>query len=247
MSERRTALVTGADRGLGFAIVKRLLQENFTVFAGEYMSDYPLLQNLKASYEDQLYLVELDVQNAEHMKAAAAEIERIDGKLDLLVSNAAIMGVRMERPSDVIDGNRGLDLPLLTRFFMTNSYAAPLLVDAMLPLLRKGKMKRLFFTSSEISSVRLQRRTGSMRYGMTKTALNLGVRMIYNTLRPEGFTFRLYQPGWMKRQLPDGSLSEGAIVDPMDSAKEAVRQMLEDRLDEDRLVLVDYLGRELSF
>ena len=86
-----------------------------------------------------------------------------------------------------------------------------------------------------------------MRYGMTKTALNLGVRMIYNTLRPEGFTFRLYQPGWMKRQLPDGSLSEGAIVDPMDSAKEAVRQMLEDRLDEDRLVLVDYLGRELSF
>ena len=247
MSERRTALVTGADRGLGFAIVKRLLQENFTVFAGEYMSDYPLLQNLKASYEDQLYLVELDVQNAEHMKAAAAEIERIAGKLDLLVSNAAIMGVRTERPSDVIDGNRGLDLPLLTRFFMTNSYAAPLLVDAMLPLLRKGKMKRLFFTSSEISSVRLQRRTGSMRYGMTKTALNLGVRMIYNTLRPEGFTFRLYQPGWMKRQLPDGSLSEGAIVDPMDSAKEAVRQMLEDRLDEDRLVLVDYLGRELSF
>ncbi len=247
MSERRTALVTGADRGLGFAIVKRLLQENFTVFAGEYMSDYPLLQNLKASYEDQLYLVELDVQNAEHMKAAAAEIERIAGKLDLLVSNAAIMGVRTERPSDVIDGNRGLDLPLLTRFFMTNSYAAPLLVDAMLPLLRKGEMKRLFFTSSEISSVRLQRRTGSMRYGMTKTALNLGVRMIYNTLRPEGFTFRLYQPGWMKRQLPDGSLSEGAIVDPMDSAKEAVRQMLEDRLDEDRLVLVDYLGRELSF
>ena len=122
MSERRTALVTGADRGLGFAIVKRLLQENFTVFAGEYMSDYPLLQNLKASYEDQLYLVELDVQNAEHMKAAAAEIERIAGKLDLLVSNAAIMGVRTERPSDVIDGNRGLDLPLLTRFFMTNSF-----------------------------------------------------------------------------------------------------------------------------
>ena len=91
------------------------------------------------------------------------------------------------------------------------------------------------------------RRTGSFRYGMTKTALNLGVRMIYNTLRPEGFTFRLYQPGWMKRQMPDGSLAKGAIVDPADSAKEAVRQILEDRMDEDRLVLTDYLGRELSF
>ena len=51
----------------------------------------------------------------------------------------------------------------------------------------------------------------------------------------------------MKRQMPDGSLAKGAIVDPADSAKEAVRQILEDRMDEDRLVLTDYLGRELSF
>ena len=246
MSGMKTALVTGADRGLGFAVVKELLKNDFCVFAGKFMSDYTLLEELQKE-EPNLHLVELDVQNPEHMKAAAEEIERISGKLDLLVSNAAIMSVRTEKPSDIIDGNRGLDLPLLVRFFMTNSYAAPLLVDTLLPLLRKGEMKRLFFTSSEISSVRLQRRNGGMRYGMTKTALNLGVRMMYNTLRPEGFTFRLYQPGWMKHQFPDGSLAESAIVDPADSAKEAVRQMLEDRIDEDRLVLVDYLGRELSF
>ena len=246
MSEKRTALVTGADRGLGFAIVKKLLQEDFRVFAGKFNSEYTLLEDLQQECPE-LYIVELDVSNPEHMKAAAGEIEKVSGKLDLLVSNAAIMGVRTEKPSDVIDGNRGFDPELMTLFFMTNSYAAPLLVEAMLPLLRKGEMKRLFFTSSEISSVRLMRRTGSFRYGMSKTALNLGVRMIWNTLRPEGFTFRLYQPGWMKHQFADGSLAKSAIVDPADSAKEAVRQMLEDRLDEDRLVLVDYLGRELSF
>ena len=246
MSDLRTALVTGADRGLGFAIVKRLLQENFRVFAGKFNSEYALLEDLQKEYPE-LSILELNVENPEHIRAAAREIEKSAGKLDLLVSNAAVMGMRSERPTDVIDGNRGFDPELMTMFFMTNSYAAPLLVDALLPLLRKGEMKRLFFTSSEISSVRLQRRTGSMRYAMTKTALNLGVRMIYNTLRPEGFTFRLYQPGWMKRQLPDGSLASGAIVDPADSAKEAVRQILEDRPDEDRLVLTDYLGRELSF
>ncbi len=246
MSDLKTALVTGADRGLGFAIAKRLLGEGFRVFAGKFNSEYTLLEDLQKDYPE-LYIVELDVKNPEHMKAAAAEIEKISGKLELLVSNAALMGMRTEKPSDVIDGNRGFDPELMAAFFMTNSYAAPMLVDTFLPLLRKGEMKRLFFTSSEISSVRLMRRTGSFRYGMSKTALNLGVRMIYNTLRPEGFTFRLYQPGWMKHQFPDGSLAKTAIVDPADSAKEAVRQMLEDRLDEDRLVLTDYLGRELSF
>ena len=246
MSTERIALVTGADRGLGFAIAKRLLQEGFRVFAGKFNSSYTLLEDLQKEYPA-LSILELDVQNPEHIKACAAELERAAGKLDLLVSNAAVMGAASDRPDDVIDGNRGFNADRMNQFFMTNSYAAPLLVDALLPLLRKGEMKRLFFTSSEISSVRLMRRTGSFRYGMTKTALNLGVRMIYNTLRPEGFTFRLYQPGWMKRQMPDGSLAKGAIVDPADSAKEAVRQILEDRMDEDRLVLTDYLGRELSF
>ena len=246
MNTERIALVTGADRGLGFAIAKRLLQEGFRVFAGKFNSSYTLLEDLQKEYPA-LSILELDVQNPEHIKACAAELERAAGKLDLLVSNAAVMGAASDRPDDVIDGNRGFNADRMNQFFMTNSYAAPLLVDALLPLLRKGEMKRLFFTSSEISSVRLMRRTGSFRYGMTKTALNLGVRMIYNTLRPEGFTFRLYQPGWMKRQMPDGSLAKGAIVDPADSAKEAVRQILEDRMDEDRLVLTDYLGRELSF
>ena len=247
MGELKTALVTGADRGFGLMIAERLLKEGFRVFAGKFIESYTLLEDLQKQYPE-LYIVQMNVQDPAHMKAAAAEIEKVSGKLDLLVSNAAIMGNYAETPTDVINGMRHIDSDMMTTFFMTNSFAAPLLVDTFLPLLEKGDMKRLFFTSSEISSVRLMRREGSMRYAMSKAALNLGVRMIYNELRPEGFTFRLYQPGWMMRQNPDGSIDHShAIVEPDDSAKEAVRQMLEDRLDEDRLVLTDYLGRELSF
>ena len=246
MNERKTALVTGADRGLGIEIARELLKHGFRVFAGKYLEDYPLLDALKAEYPE-LYPVKLNVMSHDDMLNARDTIEKVSGKLDLLVSNAALMSANGSRDSDVIDGNRKLDTGLLETFFMTNSYAAPLLVDVMLPLLEKGNMKRLFFTSSEISSVRLMRRTGNFRYGMTKTALNLGVRMIHNELRPKGYTFRLYQPGWMRHQNPDGSFAPVGIVDPKDSAHEAVRQILEDRPDEDRLVLVDYLGRELSF
>ncbi len=91
------------------------------------------------------------------------------------------------------------------------------------------------------------KRTGGMRYAMTKTALNVGVRMMFNQLRPLGFRFRLFQPGWMKRMMPDGTLDPRARLDPKQSAEMAVRLILEDRPDEDRLALVDYLGNELSF
>ena len=168
----------------------------------------------------------------------------MSGKLDLLVSNAAIMG---SDGTSTLGGEKPMDFDALEKAFRVNSLAAVLLVDAMLPLLEKSGVRRLFFTSSEISSVRLMRRTGDTRYAMSKTALNLGVRMLWNSLRPRGYVFRLYQPGWMKRMLPDGSLAQGAEVDPDVSAREALRQLFEDRPDEDRLVLTDRFGKELSF
>lgn len=243
MEEQKTALVTGADRGLGLSITKGLLKEGWRVFAGKYLADYGLLEDLAAK-EGYLAILPLDVSDPESIRAAAERLEREAGRLDLLVSNAALMG---GNASCAVGGGAPVDTEALLLSFRTNSLAAPLLADRLLPLLEKGGMKRLFFVSSEISSVRLQRRTGDMRYAMSKTALNLGVRLLFNSLRPRGYTFRLYQPGWMKRVNPDGSRAAGALVDPDESAVEALRLIREDRIDEDRLVLTDYLGRELSF
>ena len=243
MEEQKTALVTGADRGLGLSITKGLLKEGWRVFAGKYLADYGLLEDLAAK-EGSLAILPLDVSDPESIRAAAERLEREAGRLDLLVSNAALMG---GNASCAVGGGAPVDTEALLLSFRTNSLAAPLLADRLLPLLEKGRMKRLFFVSSEISSVRLQRRTGDMRYAMSKTALNLGVRLLFNSLRPRGYTFRLYQPGWMKRVNPDGSRAAGALVDPDESAVEALRLIREDRIDEDRLVLTDYLGRELSF
>ncbi|MBO4407344.1 MAG: SDR family NAD(P)-dependent oxidoreductase, partial [Clostridia bacterium] len=243
VKEKKTALVTGADRGLGLSVAKGLLRDGWRVFAGKYLAEYDLLERLAEENGD-LFILPLDVSDPESIRAAAETVEKEAGKLDLLFSNAALMGGNGRAE---IGGENPVDTEALLLSFRTNSLAGPLLVDALLPLLEKGEGKRLFFVSSEISSVRLQRRTGDMRYAMSKTALNMGVRLLFNSLRPRGYTFRLYQPGWMKRVLPDGSRAAGAMIDPDVSAEEALRQIREDRIDEDRLVLVDYLGRELSF
>ena len=240
----KTALVTGADRGFGLYIAKGLAKAGYRVYAGRVLKDYALLDDLAAAGES-IVPVWLDVSDEKNIEEVRDLIAADTGRLDILVSNAAHMGG--PNPSEV-GGTQPIDFEMLGKDFCVNSMAAPVLVDRMLPLLEKGEDKRLFFTSSEISSLRLMTRVGGMRYAQTKTALNLGVRMIFNELRPKGYTFRLYQPGGMKQQLPDGTLRKTtSSVDPMDSAAEALRQILSDRIDEDRLALIDYHGRELSF
>lgn len=241
---KKTALVTGADRGFGLFIAKGLAEQGWCVFAGRVLKEYTLLEELQQEYPE-VHPVWLDVTNEQDIEQVKQEIERVSGKLDLLVSNAAHMGG--DGPS-AIGGTEPIDYDMLEKDFCINSLGGMILTDRLLPLLEKGEMKRLFFTSSEISSLKLMTRVGSMRYAMTKTALNLGVRMLFNELHPRGYTFRLYQPGGMKRVMPDGSFMQGrSNVDPNVSAAEAVRQILEDRVDEDRLALIDYHGRELSF
>ena len=239
----RTALVTGADRGLGYEMTVRLLDEGFRVYAGKFNDEYSLLDRLAEEYPE-LRPVQLNVSVYEEIVNVEKIIREECGYLDLLVSNAAFMGGPQ---NDQVGGDVPIDFDLMRFSFNTNTAPAPVLVDVFLPLLLKSDYRRLHFTSSEISSVRLMKRTGSMRYAMTKSALNVGVRLMFNELRPLGFRFRLFQPGWMKRMMPDGTLDPRARLDPKQSAEMAVRLILEDRPDEDRLTLVDYLGHELSF
>ena len=241
---QRTALVTGADRGFGLFVARELAQRGWLVFAGRVLENYDLLDRLAAEYPSVRPLW-LDVSKTEDIERAGEEIARVSGRLDVLFSNAALMG---GPGASALGGEEPIDFDALERYFMINAMAGILLVDRLLPLLEKGEMKRLHFTSSEISSLRLMTRTGSMRYAMTKTALNLGIRMLFNDLRPRGYTFRLYQPGGMNEVLPDGSYKRKTkAVDPAESAASAVAQLLADRVDEDRLALIDYHGRELSF
>ena len=78
---------------------------------------------------------------------------------------------------------------------------------------------------------------------MSKTALNMAVKILFNHLRPEGYTFRVYHPGWMRTYM-SGVKNTRADMEPEEAAAPALAYFLADLADEGRLVLRDWRGRE---
>ena len=236
------AVVNGADRGFGLSISEKLLERGYHVIAGKFLADYNLLEDLAGRFPGRLDIVYMDTCSLESLESAAEAARGITDRIDLIVSNAALMG-----PGKGQDIRGILDAEHMLRTYDTNSAGALRYLSVFLPLMEKGD-KRICIVSSEISSVSLMKRTEHYSYAGSKSALNMGVRLAFNELRPKGYTFRLYHPGWMIRQAPDGSsINTGADFPAEFSARFAADFFLNDREDEDRLVLIDYTGLEWPF
>ena len=89
-SEFTVYLITGANRGIGLGLVRKLLEDkDAVVFAGARdPSSANELKDLASASPDRLYLVKLNSGSVEDAKAVAAEIEAKAGKLDVLIANA---------------------------------------------------------------------------------------------------------------------------------------------------------------
>ena len=227
-----TVLITGSDRGLGFALTEEMLNHGWKVYAGQYMPEWNELAGLKERWPAALVLLPLDVSSGESIENAVKQIRADAGRLDMLISNAGINAA----------GEGGLDGELNTErtrlCFRVNSLAPLRLTQACLPLMENG-MKRLCYVSSEAGSIAVCTREGISGYCMSKTALNMGVRLLYNELRPKGYTFRLYHPGWLRTYM-SGVKNTNGKLEAADSAKTAVRQFTEPRLYEDALEVLDW-------
>jgi NAD(P)-dependent dehydrogenase (short-subunit alcohol dehydrogenase family) len=236
-------LITGADRGLGLSLCREFLARGWMVFGGKFLKDYNLLEQEREK-NPALHIIPLDVGDIASIVIARGLVAEQTDSLDMLISNAALMGhvkCSLDEPS--------LDLQALWDSFRVNALGPAHMVEFFLPLLDRGDMRRLCFVSSEVSCITLMkhREGSSYPYPMSKTSLNMGVRLMHNLLYPQGYSFRLYHPGWMKRMIPDGSLSENAEYDPAQTAAHASKYFETPLRDEQRLVMYDYLDQEWPF
>jgi len=236
-------IITGADRGLGLSLCKEFLARGWTVFGGKFLQDYKLLEKEREK-NPALHIVPLDAADAMSIAKARDLVAEKTASLDMLISNAALMGqvqCSIDEPP--------MDLQAPWNSFRVNALGPARIVEYFLPLLDRGAMKRLCFVSSEVSCIALMKhRAGSSYpYPMSKSSLNMAVRLMHNLLYPQGYSFRLYHPGWMKQMLADGTLSERPEFDPAWTAVHASKFFEAPLKDEHRLVMCDYLDQEWPF
>lgn len=227
----KTVFITGADRGIGFSLCRCFLEAGWKVFAGQFMKDWAELDSLRKGYDAQLSLIPLDVGNPESVTQAAAQVGQETACLDMLVNCAGVFQ------------NQGSQASTFT--LNVNTLGPLRMVEAFLPLMEQGE-KRLCFFSSEAGSVTLAHRTGDLPYCVSKTCLNMAVRLLFNRLQPQGYRFRLYHPGWVKTYMT-GEKSTVGNFEPEESAQVAFEQFTSDKESEDVLVMTDVSNEAWPF
>lgn len=225
-----TVMVTGADRGVGAALCGIFLEHGWTVIAGQYMPDWKQLAGMQEDYPEQLNTVKLDVGSTESVKKAFEKTAQMTEKIDLLINCAGIIS-----NADTAE--------TISKMFQVNTLGTLRMVETFQPLLEKGQ-KKIASISSEAGSISLSHRKDHFGYCMSKAALNMTVKLLYNELKPKGYRFYLYHPGWVKSYML-GEKSTTGDYEPEETALAAFEQFTAEN--EDALILKDVQGHYWSF
>jgi NAD(P)-dependent dehydrogenase (short-subunit alcohol dehydrogenase family) len=174
---QRTALVTGANKGIGSAIAEALgrLGHRVVLGARDDVAGADAVARLVAQGIDASAL-RLDVTSDASVAAAAAELEDRVGTLDVLVNNAGISGAF--DPVTWGQDPTTIDLDVLRGVVDTNVYGVIRVTNAMLPLLRRSDAPRIVNTSSSMGSLVRQPGPVMAVYSSSKTFLN-GITVQY--------------------------------------------------------------------
>jgi NAD(P)-dependent dehydrogenase (short-subunit alcohol dehydrogenase family) len=202
--EKKIALVTGANKGIGFEIARQLGALNIIVLAGarDQTRGEAAVQQLRAENREAI-AVQLDVTDQANIDAAAAWIDTTYGRLDVLVNNAGISVREWSTPPSQ------LSLGDIQKTFATNVFGVFAVTKAMLPLLRRSQAGRIVNLSSEMSSLYSNSEADSplanlpptLAYNASKTTLNALTVFFAKELRGTPIKINSVSPGYVATDL----------------------------------------------
>jgi NAD(P)-dependent dehydrogenase (short-subunit alcohol dehydrogenase family) len=189
-TKKKIALVTGANRGLGFETCKQLSQLGITVLLtsrdptkGEVAAKQLIDKGLDVIF------YQLDVSDRSNIKDIFTKIENQFGRLDILINNAAIL-------YDKDQSTMNADLELVNKALTTNLFGPWLLCQAFIPLMEKNGYGRIVNVSSGAASMHYME-GGTPAYGISKVALNALTRKLASELGRKNVLVNSVDPGWV--------------------------------------------------
>jgi len=200
----KTALVTGANKGIGYEVARQLAEKGFQVFVGARNRD----AGRKATDEiakksGNATFLEIDIADEASVTAAACELAKAADHLDALINNAGI----------IVDGDHAIleiSDELLRKTLETNTLGALRVTRAFVPLLRKSKAPRVINVSSGGGQLTGGADGWSPAYCISKTALN-GVTSQLATALPK-FAVNSVCPGWVRTDMGGQGASRSVKV-----------------------------------
>jgi len=204
MADKKVALVTGANKGIGFEIARQLCGHGFAVVlaARDERKANEAADKLRAEGFD-AHGVRLDVTDPATAAAAAKWLDGKFGRLDVLVNNA---GISSEFGHDMKPSEVSLDT--VRKTYDTNVFGVLTVVQALLPLLRKSPSARIVNQSSTLGSLGTLSDPASPFYGVnllaynsSKTALNGLTLAFAKELAADRIAVNSVCPGWVKTDM----------------------------------------------
>jgi NAD(P)-dependent dehydrogenase (short-subunit alcohol dehydrogenase family) len=201
-----TALVTGANKGIGYEVARQLAGKGFQVFVGARNRDAGQKAVAKIAKEGgKAIFLEIDVADNPSVTVAAREFGKAADHLDVLVNNAGI----------ILDGDNAIleiSDELLRKTLEPNTLGALCVARAFVPLLRKSKAPRVINVSSGGGQLTGGADGWSPAYCISKTALN-SMTLQLATALPK-FAVNSVCPGWVRTDMggkdASRSVEEGA-------------------------------------
>jgi NAD(P)-dependent dehydrogenase (short-subunit alcohol dehydrogenase family) len=199
----KKVLVTGANKGIGFEVVKQMAELGYFVYLGcrNEQNGLEAIDNLRRLNISNVELLQIDVSDLASVKEAVSKLASKIDALDILINNAAIAGSQPQNISVC-------DISVLKEVFNTNYFGVIQTTQAMLPLLEKAEHPVIVNVSSELGSLAMQ--TSETRnpnwdnfdvYGSTKTALNTFTILLAHELRNTKFRINSVTPGYTATDL----------------------------------------------
>jgi NAD(P)-dependent dehydrogenase (short-subunit alcohol dehydrogenase family) len=204
-TQKKVALVTGANRGIGLETARQLGQKGLTVIvaARTLKSAEETAAKLKAEGVD-AFPLKLDVTNPKDRETAAKSVEEKFGKLDVLINNAGV------GPQDGIFVLKAVHTTEeeLQSIFGTNVFSVIGVTRAFLPLLKKSEAGRIVNLSSILGSLTLHADPNSpiagvksFAYDASKAALNAFTIHLAAELKDTKIKVNSAHPGWVKTEM----------------------------------------------
>jgi NAD(P)-dependent dehydrogenase (short-subunit alcohol dehydrogenase family) len=235
-----TALITGANRGLGLEFTRQYLGDGWQVITGCRKPDEAGALAVLSRTESALRVVRLDVADHDSVQGAARDIG--NQPIDVLINNAGLFGPKVGANNDWRQSFGHIDYDIWRDVLGVNTMGPVKIAETFVDNVAASEQKKLITISSGLGSIGDTDSEGLFAYRTSKAAVNMAMVTLAQQLSPQSIIVALLCPGWCRTDMG----GEEAPLEPAESVAN-MRRLIDGFTLEDTGTFTHHSGRRLPW